>query len=384
MKKILIPFFMAAIVGTTSLTVSANPWHLDDGELTQPVAEENTLDISNEFIECESDYSPREFISAIVGICEDADDIETLVEDIKNTYVKTDKREFMISDVQVLKDNVSLASTDETLNINDVNNIVVKVFYDNGEAWVEFPIGKHSESDISTMSTGGNRYGFILPLDRVDLLTNGLTCRFGCEANGELCQWCKDNDMGYAGRIHYGLDMSWSGIAGSNIRAVSSGVVLYRGVDPNSTGWGNYVSISHSNDSSIRTLYAHMQSAPSVYVNDNVNQGTIIGKVGYTGMAYGDHLHFEVYKNNSRVNPLSYLQGAVPYGSSSTSDSELYLYAPGTYKICDGPLTLRAVPNSGTTSYGTLSNGTIVNISEIQKGDGTFVFGKISSGSYKD
>lgn len=364
------------------ISVSANPWRPDSDELAQMDVEESSLAISSyESEDFEADGSPWKFISTIEQICEDATDINALIDEIKNTSVKTDVREFVVNDVQVLKNNTSSASIDEIADISNATDMAVKVFYDEGDAWVELPIKKDFASGINVMSVNGNKYGFILPLDRADLLTNCLTCRFNCELNGELCEWCKANNMGYANRIHKGLDMSWSGIAGSNIRAVSSGTVTFRGVDPNQTGWGNYVSITHSNDNSIRTLYAHMQSAPPVQQNSTVNQGDIIGKVGHTGLAYGDHLHFEVYKNGTRVDPLGYLQGAVPFGSSSTS-SELYLFAPGTYKICDGPLNLRGTPNSSTTSYGTLSNGTTVSISEIQKGDGTFVFGKISSGSY--
>ena len=376
-------FFMVAMIVTMSLSAYANTWSSEDVELTQHTYEEESSNISDEFVDYDSDYSPWKFISTVEDICENAYDIKTLVEDIKNTYVKTDKREFVVSDVQVLKDNTSLASTDGILNINDADNMAIKVFYDEGEGWVEIPIGKHQESEFSTMSINGNQYGFILPLDRSDLLTNCLTCRFGCEVNGVLCQWCRDNNKGYANRIHNGLDMSWTGIAGANIRAVSDGTVECRGLDPNDSGWGNYVKIKHSNNSTISTLYAHMQSPPLVYKNNFVNQGTIIGKVGHTGKAYGDHLHFEVYINNTRVDPLPYLQGAVPYGSSdSGSDPDLYLYAPGKYIICDGPVNIRGSASTTSQSYGTVSNGTTLTISEIQKGNNSYVFGKISSGDY--
>lgn len=385
MKKVLVPLLMAAMIGTTSLTASANPWRSENNEHEQPAIAAESLDNYDSCSKCDLTDSTWEFISTLDDIRESSIDIKTLVENIKSTSVKTDTREFEVSDVQVLQNSMPLANINGIANVDSADDTTVKVFYDDGEAWVEFSIGNPTTPDISTMSTNGNSYGFILPLDKADLLTNGLTCRFGCEANGVLCEWCRANGLGSAGRVHNGLDMSWGGIGGSNIRAVSSGTVTYRGEDPNTTGWGNYVSITHSNNSSIRTLYAHMRYAPSVSVNSYVNQGDIIGYVGETGLAYGEHLHFEVYKNGTRVDPLPYLQGAQPYGSSgssgSTSASELYLYAPGTYKICDGPLTLRAIPNSTATSYGTLSNGTVVNISEIQKGESTLVFGKISNGA---
>lgn len=328
-----------------------------------------------------------EFISKLEEIRSSASDIQTLIEDLRKTDVKTDTREYTVSDVQVLTGDATLVSATDNINLTDVTDRFVKIFFDEGDSWVEFPIIASSEPDITTMSSNGNNYGFILPLDRADLLTNYLTCKFGCKT-GNMCDWC--TARGYTSRndIHRGLDMSWVGIDGAPIRAVTNATVSVVGKMPNDTGWGNFVLLQHNNDSTVLTRYAHMKFTPSVSERSKVYQGDILGYVGDTGKADGNHLHFEVYRNNERVDPLPYLKGAVPYDSSSSGgtvlDPDLYLYAPGTYKICDGPLNLRAVPNSGTTSYGTLSNGTTVNISEIQKGDGTFVFGKISSGSYKD
>ena len=42
-------------------------------------------------------------------------------------------------------------------------------------------------------------------------------------------------------------------------------------------------------------------------VGQYVEQGQIIGYVGSTGYSYGNHLHFEVYYNNVRVDPDPYL-----------------------------------------------------------------------------
>jgi len=40
----------------------------------------------------------------------------------------------------------------------------------------------------------------------------------------------------------------------------------------------------------------------------NVNQGSVLGKLGSTGYSTGPHLHFSVYKNGQLINPLSVLK----------------------------------------------------------------------------
>ena len=75
----------------------------------------------------------------------------------------------------------------------------------------------------------------------------------------------------------------------------------------NSTGnesYGNFIKIKHNNN--FHTLYAHLKYV-NVKKNQKVKKGDIIGYMGDTGNAYGKHLHFEVWKNNSRINPTKYL-----------------------------------------------------------------------------
>ncbi|MFN7160719.1 MAG: peptidoglycan DD-metalloendopeptidase family protein [Candidatus Gracilibacteria bacterium] len=72
-------------------------------------------------------------------------------------------------------------------------------------------------------------------------------------------------------------------------------------------GYGNMIIIDHGDG--LRTLYAHMKE---LYVTpgQQVSAGETIGWMGNTGRSYGRtglHLHFEVIKNNVRMNPLSYL-----------------------------------------------------------------------------
>ncbi|MDC3418494.1 peptidoglycan DD-metalloendopeptidase family protein [Aquibacillus salsiterrae] len=98
------------------------------------------------------------------------------------------------------------------------------------------------------------------------------------------------------GAVHKGLDIA--GVSDRTIKAADNGVVEFAGWDG---GYGNKVVIDHRNG--YKTIYAHM-SALSVGKGDTVPKGTRIGTMGTTGDSTGVHLHFEVYKNGARVNPL--------------------------------------------------------------------------------
>jgi murein DD-endopeptidase MepM/ murein hydrolase activator NlpD len=56
----------------------------------------------------------------------------------------------------------------------------------------------------------------------------------------------------------------------------------------------------------IETLYAHLE-ALAVRKGQKVRQGQALGRVGCTGHCSGPHLHFEVYDNGRRQDPMRYL-----------------------------------------------------------------------------
>jgi len=97
---------------------------------------------------------------------------------------------------------------------------------------------------------------------------------------------------------HRAIDYAAS--IGTPIRAVGNGIVKFAGW--NSHGYGNFVSIRHN--SIYGTNYAHMSK---IYVRygQSVKQGDIIGTVGSTGFSTGPHLHFEMVKNGTKINPLT-------------------------------------------------------------------------------
>ncbi|MCB9802401.1 M23 family metallopeptidase [Candidatus Nomurabacteria bacterium] len=97
---------------------------------------------------------------------------------------------------------------------------------------------------------------------------------------------------------HRAID--YAAAIGTPIRAVGDGVVT--GAGWNSHGYGNLTSIRHNGVYS--SNYAH-QSKIYVKVGQHVKQGEIIGAVGSTGFSTGPHLHFEIVKNGTKINPLT-------------------------------------------------------------------------------
>lgn len=106
---------------------------------------------------------------------------------------------------------------------------------------------------------------------------------------------------GYAG--HRGMDIA--GAWGTPVVAAESGTVIAAN-DYDSWGdsWGYYVLIYHNG--TFTTRYAHLSSL-AVVNGQQVSQGDVVGYEGATGNVTGPHLHFEVYENGSRVDPMIYL-----------------------------------------------------------------------------
>lgn len=102
------------------------------------------------------------------------------------------------------------------------------------------------------------------------------------------------------GRGHKGMDIVSA--AGTPIYAANGGTVSYAGWD--SSGYGYKIIIKHSNG--YETLYAHC-NAIYVKVGDTVGKGETVGAVGRTGRATGNHLHFEVRKNGTILNPANFI-----------------------------------------------------------------------------
>jgi len=103
---------------------------------------------------------------------------------------------------------------------------------------------------------------------------------------------------GYS-KMHKGVDFAAS--IGTPILAAGNGIVEFKG---HKGGYGNYIKIRHNNV--YATAYAHISKfAPSVKIGSKVKQGQVIAYVGNTGVTTGAHLHYEVHKHGTQINPQS-------------------------------------------------------------------------------
>ena len=103
------------------------------------------------------------------------------------------------------------------------------------------------------------------------------------------CSYCSTNHQGY--------DMAQG--CGATIYAAGPGDVLTAGPY---AGYGNTVRISHGDG--LVTLYGHMEwGSLRVSTSQHITAGTALGAEGNTGRSFGCHLHFEVQKSGTPVDP---------------------------------------------------------------------------------
>ncbi|GLU43733.1 M23 family metallopeptidase [Allomuricauda sp. NBRC 101325] len=113
-----------------------------------------------------------------------------------------------------------------------------------------------------------------------------------------------------ARKMHWGMD--FTAPRGTPIYASGDGKVVR--ADNRSSGYGKHVRIDHGYG--YISLYGHM-SKYNVTVGQKVRRGDIIGFVGSTGRSEAPHVHYEVFKDGDRINPINFY-----YGSLSTEEFE--------------------------------------------------------------
>lgn len=100
--------------------------------------------------------------------------------------------------------------------------------------------------------------------------------------------------------MHSGID--FKGRMGDPIRSTAEGVVSFAGYEGE---YGYVVKVKHEHG--YETRYAHLVRT-QVKKGQRIEAGTVVGLLGNTGRSTGPHLHYEILKNNKKINPEKYFE----------------------------------------------------------------------------
>ncbi len=211
---------------------------------------------------------------------------------IKMTVTETRTDEIKFSK-KTVKDPVlsTLYKKVTTVGENGEKEITADITYIDGrkvsEEILSENIIKYAVDEITTVGTndgpGASLGRFSWPLPGFSTLTSEFGPRWG--------------------RNHNGIDISGSGVYGADIVAADGGEIILAQED--GSGYGKHIIIDHGNG--YQTQYAHC-SELYVSAGDMVDAGQAIAAVGSTGDSTGPHLHFEIIKDDTQIDPLPYLE----------------------------------------------------------------------------
>jgi murein DD-endopeptidase MepM/ murein hydrolase activator NlpD len=105
-----------------------------------------------------------------------------------------------------------------------------------------------------------------------------------------------------ARKFHYGMD--FTAPRGTPVYASGDGKVVR--ADNRSSGYGNHIRIDHG--FGYVSLYGHLYKY-NVRRGQRVKRGDLIGYVGSTGRSQAPHLHYEIFKDDQRINPINFYYG---------------------------------------------------------------------------
>lgn len=210
-------------------------------------------------------------------------------------------------------DKIKIGQTLKILPVTGVAHTVIKgdtVYsiakkYDSeAQAIIDFPFNTFTNDETFELAIGQTVIvpDGVMPTATTTSRARQMTPSAGAVSASGIFVWPAQGTLSqYFSWYHPGIDIANRSLP--TIVAADSGRVVYAGWD--TTGYGNMVMIDHGNG--YRTRYGHL-SQIMVISGQTIGRGQAIGRMGSTGRSTGPHLHFEIYLNGVRVNPLSYLR----------------------------------------------------------------------------
>jgi murein DD-endopeptidase MepM/ murein hydrolase activator NlpD len=154
---------------------------------------------------------------------------------------------------------------------------------------------EQAERSLGSSILAMTRFGRIRAVKKSDARP-GVSSRFAWPVVGSLSQ------RYHAG--HDGIDIVR--YKGAPVRAMAFGVVTYVGWNPwDQHGRAFMVVVTHAGG--YETLYGHLEPKRVVRVGEEVKKGHVIGYMGNTGNSTGPHLHLELRRGRTTLDPLSFL-----------------------------------------------------------------------------
>jgi murein DD-endopeptidase MepM/ murein hydrolase activator NlpD len=163
--------------------------------------------------------------------------------------------------------------------------VQVAVFTAKGKPFTAFRFERNGKAEYFTADGRPLKKSFI----RMPIPYARLTSRFGARRHPVLGKV----------RMHRGVD--YAAGTGTPIMAAGDARVQFMGWKG---GYGRTVILDHGRG--YTTLYGHMSGFGKIRQGQRVSQGTVIGRVGSTGLATGPHLHYEFRINGVHRNPLQH------------------------------------------------------------------------------
>lgn len=162
--------------------------------------------------------------------------------------------------------------------------VLAATFTAHGKPYSGFRFERNGKSEYFTADGRPLKRGFI----RMPIPYARITSGFGMRKHPVL------------GRMRGHMGVDYAAGTGTPIQAAGDARVAFMGWKG---GYGRAVILDHGRGYS--TLYGHMSAFGNIKQGQRISQGTVIGRVGSTGLATGPHLHYEFRINGVHRNPLS-------------------------------------------------------------------------------